>query len=241
MEISSNCKIGIAFAAGIATAVVGTMFIGKAKAAGGSGPAEIWVDAPVARPKSGFAVYIGAHGGMTLVNTEVSAEAGPFSAAFDGVGGRGMIGGVHIGADYVFESNSKARPFVGVFGSYSWQDTESTLDLAWPINHTLNASAGLSDSYAVGGRAGVDWGKFKIYALAAYRHTELEGSVVKDGNAADLSKAGLPGSLTGVDLGVGTGLMINKHIELGVEAIWTNYKEETIGKDGPKLNADQLQ
>lgn len=258
MQLTNEWKIGLAFVAGLATAVVAGQFVGRAKAEGLPDRRGAAHDAE-APATGGLSVYIGAHGGLTMVNTGVSQSdsqkslwpAGTLTSdtSFDGVGGKGMIGGGQVGLDYLFASQSAARPFIGVFASYSWQDTESTLSLSQtftpiigsPTTHSWFGSAGLGDSYAIGGRAGFDWGKFKAYGLAAYRHTDLEWSSITDGKADNLSKAGLPGHLTGVDLGVGAGLMLSKNFELAVEAIWTNYKEETIGKDGPKIDADQLQ
>lgn len=210
----------------VATILGGYCFLAsKAKAAdkGGVTIDSVFADAPVAPPKSGVFAYFGVHGGRTMFDTEVSLSGVPLS--FDGVGGKGWIGGLEGGVDYVFAS----RMFVGAWASYSWQNTESKLTLG-----TTTLSAGLGDSYAVGGRFGYDMGKAKLYGLAGYRHTDVEWPS---------GATGLPSSLSGLDLGIGAGVMLNKNLELDVKGIWTKYQDEDIGKGigHPVLSTDQLQ
>jgi hypothetical protein len=181
------------------------------------------------RPSSsgGLSAYVGAHAGVTIANTEISAELFGAAASLDGIGSHGAIGGVHAGLDYTLPF----RVFVGLYGFYDWQSTESSLKL-----DDFSASVDFGGSYGVGGRLGYDWGKAKAYALLGWRHTDLSWGAT---GADPGDFAGFPSSLNGIDVGAGMAIPLAQGLELGIEGVWTKYKSESIN-DTVALDPTQL-
>src|SRR5689334_8897990 len=106
MQLSEKQKIALGFAAGFITAVLlaKSGVVGNALAEGVGKPSieNVFADAPVGPPRAGPFVYFGVHGGLTMADTEISLSGVPVS--FDGVGSKGVIGGVQVGVDYVLPS-----------------------------------------------------------------------------------------------------------------------------------------
>ena len=163
--------------------------------------------------------YVGVHGGLSMADTELSG--GGFS--FDGIGSKGWIGGVQGGLDLNLP-NGGAPPqfFVGGYGSYSWQNTDTELKTGGP-----NWTGSLGDSWSVGGRAGTYYGASKIYVLAGWRQTEL-----------DLGALAPSMTLQGWDVGLGAAIPITDFMEFGIEAVRTQYQDEKIGPIN--LSSEQL-
>jgi len=157
----------------------------------------------------GLSAYVGGHAGVTIANTEVGISG---AGSVDGVGSHGVIGGVHAGLDYTMPF----RLFVGVYGFYDWQSTESSVNIGG-----FSASVGPGNSYGVGGRLGYDWGKAKAYGLVGWRHSDLDWSV-------PVPITGVPTSLNGIDIGAGMAIPLGQGFELGIEGVWTKFSSESI-------------
>ena len=162
-------------------------------------------------------VYIGAGAGYSISSTEVTSPSVP-GLSLDGLGSRGAVGGIHGGID-VYLSNSQV--FVGVFGSYSWQDVEFSLALA-PV---AGLSAKLSDSYSVGGRIGMMVGGVKPYLLAAYTHTKMEWSANAGGVPVVMPSAP---DFSGLTLGGGVDVPLAKNLSWGLIGTYTRFGEENV-------------
>ena len=157
--------------------------------------------------------YIGAHGGKSIATSELTADGAP-GFSLDGLGSNGYIGGVHAGVDIALGRGDGLVPFAGVFGGYSWQNTQFTI-----TDGVDSFDMTLGNSLFGGGRIGViSSGGAKYYVLAAYRQTELGFSV------ADLTSP----NLKGWDLGLGVDIPVTRNISVGLEGIWTKYAKEEI-------------
>ena len=220
-ELTRNQKIGIGVAVA-AGAIAVWAWGSKLRAADLEGqPAYAGAAHKPAASNVGITVYGGLHGGLSMANTELSSVPSSPGVVLDGIGSHGWIGGVHAGFDYTTAS----KVFFGGFGGYSWQNTESTLTLNG-MTTSNQFSFGLGDSYYFGGRVGYDWGKYKVYGLAAWRHTDVEWGVPS--GVTIPAALGLPSSMNGIDLGVGAAMTIAPNVELGLEGIWTNYGSEKV-------------
>ena len=122
--------------------------------------AMVIVTAKPARAQTPLQVYLGGSVGYSLADTTVSSPLLP-GASLDGLGSKGAIGGIVGGVDMTFPSSIW---FAGVFGSYTWQKVDFSIN---PL-----ATATLGDSWRAGVRTGFASGKSKYYASLALTQTE---------------------------------------------------------------------
>jgi opacity protein-like surface antigen len=155
--------------------------------------------------------YIGGHAGTSMANTALGLDG----MSLDGLGGESQTPsfGVRAGVDFAVPNSIV---FVGAFGTYTMQNVEFSISDG---DETFKAA--LKNSWSVGGRAGVVLGNAKPYILAAYRQTEVEWTNLGPGFPSGPT-------LKGYDLGAGMSYAINKDIDIGVEGIWTKYKNVTL-------------
>lgn len=175
-------------------------------------------------------VYFGAHGGKSFASTELTVDGVP-GLSLDGIGSKGYVGGIHGGADLLLSQRDGLNPFVGVFGGYSWQNTEANLTLGPGVGLSMS----LGDSYYGGARLGLaSSGGVKGYGLIAYRHTDLGFS-----SPLPIPAIG-PSSVKGWDIGAGIEMPVAKHMSFGIEGIWTKYDtaDVTIAGTPTPLNLD---
>ena len=164
-------------------------------------------------------LYFGVHGGKSFAKSDLSADLAPgFPLEINGVSMDGLVAGAHGGFDVTLTKGAGWTPFGGLWASYSFQNTEFDAKLG-----TTVISATMGDSWAFGGRIGMQNGGIKVYALAGYRQTDLDLAI------ADL----LDQKLKGWDAGLGVQFPIAANLNLGLEGIWTKFdKEEFISAAG---------
>lgn len=97
--------------------------------------------------------YAGLHAGYSIASTEL-AFAG---LALDGVGSKGLVGGVHGGVDVFFAGSPW---FIGGWAAYDWSHVDAKLSSPFG-----SASARLGDAWSIGGRLGLASGKVSPYVL----------------------------------------------------------------------------
>lgn len=133
-------------------------------------------------PKSSWSgVYLGLHGGTDNSATDVGLF-NPGGIGIDGLSSRGMAYGAHIGADYQIPGT---RFVLGVGGDYTWSDSEFNVTTGGPTLLT----AGMNESWAVYGRAGLDMGRVMPYVLVGYTEADVSATIFP----------GTPGAASGSD------------------------------------------
>lgn len=162
--------------------------------------------APVKSTWTGF--YIGAHGGMDMASTELSA--GPL--ALDGLASNGMGFGGNAGYDYQLPGTPLV---IGIGADYTWSNNEFSVS-----PNLLNA--GIDNSWAVYGRLGYDMGRVMPYILAGYSEADASASIpLAPITVGTTMKGWLAGA--GMELALGNGLF------LAGEYRYTRFDTETIG------------
>lgn len=172
---------------------------------------------PTKARAQGIQLYGGVQAGYSIANTEVSSPLAP-GFSIDGLGSKGMIGGVHGGVDMQMPSSIW---FVGVFGDYTWQRVDFSIN---PV-----ATARLGDSWTIGGRAGFVSGKSKYYGLLGY--TQAESSL----NIAGVT---MP-TFKGLTYGAGVSYALANNLALGLEARYTHFDSANV-MNVVDLQPDQL-
>lgn len=164
--------------------------------------------------------YVGAHGGMDLGQTDLSA--GP--ASLSGVASNGFGYGINAG----FDLHIPGAPIVvGIGGDYTWSDSEFKASLG-----TARLTAGLEKGWAVFGRVGVPMGNVMPYVLAGYTEADAGASWnVFGGGSADTTLKGYMG-------GGGIEIMLTQNIAMGAEYRYTKFDDVTVVIPGPDLNID---
>lgn len=170
-----------------------------------------------AKAQTPLQVYAGVHGGYSMMSTEVSSPLAP-GFSIDGLGSKGLVGGLHAGVDTGFPGSIW---FAGIFGDYTWQKVDFSIN---PL-----ATARLGDSWTVGGRAGITSGKSKYYGLVGY--TQAESSIT-GGMAMPVFK--------GVTYGVGTSYNLANNLVASLEARMTHFQSATVVGTPIDLQPDQL-
>ena len=171
-----------------------------------------------ARAQTPLQVYVGAHGGYSMVNTEVSSPLLP-GFSLDGLGSRGLTGGVHGGVDVALPSS---MIFMGVFADYTWQKVDFSIS---PL-----ATARFGDAYTLGVRAGVATGKSKFYGLVGYKHAE---------SSINIAGVDMP-SFHGMTYGAGTSYNIAPNMAVGGEVLYTHFQSANL-MSVVNLQPDQLE
>lgn len=177
----------------VAAALVAAIFavILTTKAAKAQTPLQIWAGVGV---------------GYSHATTEVSSPLAP-GFSIDGLGSKGMIGGIRGGVDMGLPGSAF---FIGAFGDYTWQKVDFSIN---PI-----ATARLGDAYTLGGRVGMVDGKSKYYVLLGY--TSAESSL----NVAGVT---MP-TFKGLTYGGGVSYSIAPNLAVGLEGRFTRFNSESV-------------
>jgi opacity protein-like surface antigen len=156
--------------------------------------------------------------GTVAVGSAAAAAVQVLSAALDGIGGDGFIGGGRVGYDHAI-----GRFVLGVFGEYNFSNIESTLDITIGSSGA-NFSLEKENEWSVGGRAGIIVAPRTLaYVLAAYTESDYSlsgtGIVASTGFNPDHT-------LSGLTVGGGVEYAVSSNIFLGIEGLYTAYDEE---------------
>jgi opacity protein-like surface antigen len=152
--------------------------------------------------------YAGVHAGYSIASTEIAIPG----VALDGVGSKGLLGGVHGGVD-IFLPNSPW--FVGAWAAYDWSRVDAKLS-APPV---FSASARLGDAWSVGGRLGLSIGKVSPYAVLGYKQQET---------GLSLAGVGMP-TLKGIVYGAGADYAVAQNLKIGALATLTKFDAADVG------------
>ena len=143
-------------------------------------------------------------------------------AFIDGINGRGVFGGVNVGADI-----QRGKIVFGVFGEYSWSGVESEVGIVGLGSEKITED----NSWVVAARLGYLFGsddRALLYGLVGYGQTDVNYS----GLDKDVTFSGLVA-------GAGGEYALTQNISIGIE--WQHFfgGEETIF-DGPGGGFDRL-
>lgn len=179
------------------------------------------VTAPIKARAQTVATYVGVHAGYGIATTELGVSG---LGSLDGIGQKGLIGGIHGGVD-VFLPGSTI--FVGAFGSYDWQHLDTKLSAP---TIPFSASARIGDAWTVGGRVGLQHGKVKPYLMLGY--TQAETSISVPGIA-------MP-TLKGLTYGGGLDYALANNLAVGAEARWTRFDAAQIDTSPINMKPEEL-
>jgi outer membrane immunogenic protein len=159
-----------------------------------------------AEPVKWGGFYAGAHGGLDMSSTEVSA---PGFTSIDGLSGNGHAYGLHAGYDHQF-----GMIVVGIGGDFTWSDSDFTIK-ATGLPTVLRA--GIDESWAVYGRIGIDAGRAMPYLLAGYTEADASASILGTKIGSTTLEGWMVGG--GVELALGHGIFV------GAEYRYTMFDE----------------
>jgi outer membrane immunogenic protein len=116
-------------------------------------------------------IYGGVAGGGGMAFGRANAVAGPASTGID-IGGAGLIGGFFAGADWQFAPQA----LVGVLADFTWQDIQSSANLATPVGNAYTM-LDANRQWSVMGRVGwLPRPSTLLYALGGYSQLNVQAT-----------------------------------------------------------------
>lgn len=164
--------------------------------------------------------YVGLHAGYGISSTSLTDG----TDSINGIGAKGLQGGIHGGVD-VFFPNSMF--FIGAWGAYDFSKMDAKL-LAAPFN----ASARLGDSWSVGGRVGLSKDKVKPYVLLGYKQAET--------SVSGLGPVSMP-TVKGLVYGGGLDYALANNLTVGAQATLTKFDATDITGTGLTMKPEALE
>ncbi len=167
--------------------------------------------------------YVGLHAGYSVASTELAAPTIIPGLALDGVGSKGLVGGVHGGVDVFF---SGSPWFIGAWAAYDWSHVDAKLTTPGG-----SASARLGDAWSIGGRLGLAAGKVSPYVLLGYKQQETSLSI---------SGVDMP-TLKGIVYGAGADYALANNLKVGAQAAITKFDAADIAATGLTMKPEALE
>lgn len=164
--------------------------------------------------------YVGLHAGYGMSSTELSDGV----SSINGIGAKGLMGGVHGGVDMYLPSSMW---FIGVWGAYDFSKMDAKLSTPFG-----SASARLGDAWSVGGRVGLSKDKMKPYVLLGYKQAET--------SVSGLGVVPMP-TLKGLVYGVGLDYSLANNLSVGAQATMTKFDAADIGATGIAMKPEALE
>ncbi len=168
--------------------------------------------------------YVGLHAGYSVATTELSAPTIIPGLALDGVGSKGLVGGIHGGVD-VFFANSPW--FIGAWAAYDWSHVDAKLTTPGG-----SATARLGDAWSIGGRLGLAAGKVSPYVLLGYKQQET--------SLSGLATTSMP-TLKGLVYGAGADYALAQNLKIGAQAAITKFDAADINTSGIVMKPEALE
>jgi outer membrane immunogenic protein len=172
-------------------------------------------------PWTGF--HVGAHGGLDMTSTDVGV-GGPGGIRIDGLSGNGIGYGGHVGFDYQFPGG---KIVVGGGADYTWANA----DFKASIGGAPLLTAGITRSWAVTGRIGLDMGGAMPYVLAGYTRA--------DGSAALLGTPIGSTTLDGWIAGGGVEIALANNLFVAGEYRYTRFDSLSFGGGALTLDPER--
>lgn len=167
--------------------------------------------------------YAGLHAGYSIATTELAAPTIIPGLALDGIGSKGLVGGVHGGVDVFF---SGSPWFIGAWAAYDWSKVDAKLSTPFG-----SASARLGDAWSIGGRLGLAAGKVSPYVLMGYKQQETSLSI---------SGVEMP-TLKGLVYGAGADYALAQNLKVGAQATITKFDAADIMSSGITMKPEALE
>lgn len=163
--------------------------------------------------------YAGLHAGYSISSTELAVPG----IALDGIGSKGLVGGVHLGSDVYFPNSPW---FLGAWAAYDWSKVDAKLSTPFG-----SASARLGDAWSIGGRMGLAAGKVSPYVLLGYKQQETSLSI---------SGVSMP-TLKGIVYGAGADYALANNLKIGAQAAITKFDAADIAGTGLTMKPEALE
>lgn len=168
--------------------------------------------------------YAGLHAGYSIATTELSAPTIIPGLALDGVGSKGLVGGVHGGVDVFFPGSPW---FIGAWAAYDWSKVDAKLSTPGG-----SATARLGDAWSIGGRLGLAAGKVSPYVLLGFKQQET--------SLSGLATTSMP-TLKGIVYGAGADYALANNLKIGAQAAITKFDAADINTTGLVMKPEALE